>query len=315
MNLSKTWLNLKDYRVYEGYWGLVLAVMRKLLRPLSNLAREVRWRRFKDRHGSDLVTTVAGLRIHLNPSDSGISAELATEGIHEPILTKLLPSFVTPGMTVIDIGANIGYFALIESGLVGPEGSIIALEPYPPSFLMLQKNVDANRASNVLLQNLAVGDRTGNATMYAFEQANWNSLLPGERPASSAMTVAVVTLDELLDEENRIDVVRMDVEGYETRIVKGMRRTLERHRPILIVELHGNFLPYEAVHEFLIELRTSQYEIKYLIPKYREEIICGFRWPGGAQQMTIDGLLHRMRYGRRDAYSVVLHAAGHGKGI
>jgi len=92
---------------------------------------------------------ISGLKIFAK-SKSGIAKFLEIKGSYEEETTKLFTEILKEGMTVLDIGANIGYFSLIASRLVGDKGKVFAFEPYHETFSLLQKNIEANGFNNVI---------------------------------------------------------------------------------------------------------------------------------------------------------------------
>lgn len=265
-----------SYYRHEGPKGLTCAILRKILRHPYSCYRKILWNKTRKQPSEKWLPKQAlNLKLYLNPNDQGISAELAIEGIHEPLLTESLDSLICEGMTVVDVGSNLGYFALLESRLVGPTGKVFAIEPFPFSFSLLLQNIEANRASNIIPMNLAISDYQGKAALYISDQANWNSLLPRNHGFVSSIKVEVTTVDELLKYEPRIDVIRMDIEGYECKAIYGMKNILNRHKSLLIVELHANFTPLDDVFRFLNSLRNLNYDIKWAFPRIKDEVFVG----------------------------------------
>jgi FkbM family methyltransferase len=237
----------------------------------------------------EIVREIQGLRLHLNPADRGLSMELAVEGVHEPLLTHLWRNLVESGMTVVDVGANLGYFALIAAQRVGPRGKVIAFEPAPASRGLLQRNVLENRVENVQISDLAIGDRSGGGRLQLFGHANWNSLVAREG-ALDAVEVRVETLDRALEREGRVDVVRMDVEGYETRVLLGMTDLLRRCRPTIVMELHASFMPPHELGELVECLDAATYRVRWAYPRKWDEVLWrGIPHPTRASRLDAEG--------------------------
>jgi FkbM family methyltransferase len=253
------------------------------------LYRRLKWNSIRRRgRGNELRTNVSGLWFHLNPDDWGLSAELAVEGVHEPILTQLWQELVSPGMVVVDVGANIGYFALLAARRVGQTGKVIAVEPAPVTARYLRLNVLANAALNVVVHECALGRSAGYGFLYLFRQANWNSLVP-RRDAVASQHVLVETLDELVAREPRVDVIRMDVEGFEGDVIAGMTTTVSRHQPVVVLELHLGRLGTSGAEKALAPLLHAGYGLGWCYPRLWEEVLWE-RW--------------RTRYRRRAELSV-----------
>ncbi len=206
------------------------------LKPILRCYEWLLWQWYTKRNC--LSFSVFDGRMTVHKVDAGISRELAAYRVHEPLATHLLQQILKPGMTAVDVGSNIGYYALLESRLVGPTGRVMAIEPVPQNAEMLRYNIQENERANVEIHNLAISDRNGTLPMYLSERSNWHSLLP--TPSSRQCMVPVSTLDSFVANAglDRVDFIRMDVEGYEIEIIKGMLQVLESYSPHLLIELH-----------------------------------------------------------------------------
>jgi FkbM family methyltransferase len=139
-----------------------------------------------------------------------------------------------PGWTVLDIGANMGAHTLRFSKLVGSGGQVFAFEPMEYAFVKLARNVSLNDAANTHPFRLALSDRNADAQRVSY-RSSW--ALSGERRAESAI-VDFRRLDDWCA-ERRIDaihVIKLDVDGQELQVLKGALATIERCRPVLLVE-------------------------------------------------------------------------------
>lgn len=155
---------------------------------------------------------------------------------HEPEY-NLLETLVKEGEWAIDIGANVGHYTAKLSSLVGASGRVLSFEPVPESFEVLVSNSVLLPHRNVTLLNMAVSDRSN---LVGFEIPKWQSGLNNYyeariRSDKSSIHVFCCTVDSF-DFGHRISFVKIDAEGNELPILKGMRRLLERDHPILVVE-------------------------------------------------------------------------------
>ncbi|RUL84921.1 FkbM family methyltransferase [Tautonia sociabilis] len=152
---------------------------------------------------------------------------------------------LAPGATVLDVGANIGSFAIVAGRLVGPGGVVHAFEPDPMAFERLCRNVELNGLANVHCYPLAIGGRTGSFEFYTHRQANFSSLLDGvdTRNAGEMMvtTVTVRTLADVIAELGleRIDLLKVDCEGAEHEIVDTLDADTAEMMAQLVMETHA----------------------------------------------------------------------------
>jgi FkbM family methyltransferase len=166
----------------------------------------------------------------------------------------------------LDIGANIGYYTLLLSRLVGNDGLVVAVEPHPVNFHLLQLNLRINRVSNVRLVSAAISDKDGRTFLFEAEGSNWHSLLPTERTSQKAIEVPTLTIDTLAHQVERpIDLLRMDIEGGELSALKGGEKTLRCYRPALVMEIHPPYLPPDAVPQLLSWLQSLGYERGFFV--------------------------------------------------
>lgn len=147
-----------------------------------------------------------------------------------------------PGMTVLDIGAHQGLYTLLASRRVGPSGHVFSFEPSPRERRALRLNLTINFCDNVVVQALALGSQETTADLYVVDKYNtgYNSLRPPNVPEpTSTVAVRVGTLDNWLAEEkiDRVDFIKLDVEGAELSVLKGARELLARARPVLLIEI------------------------------------------------------------------------------
>lgn len=146
---------------------------------------------------------------------------------------------VKPGMTVLDIGANIGFYTLFFSDLVGPEGRVYAFEPDELNFKYLKHN--AEHKKNVVFVPRAVTEKTGEIRLYRSEvnNADCKTYDSGENRKSSA--VQGVAIDDYFQNGEKVNVIKMDVQGYEYFALKGMPKTIARSPQVLMA---GEFWPF-----------------------------------------------------------------------
>ena len=138
-----------------------------------------------------------------------------------------LRRYVRPGMTVLDVGGNLGLYTLLLSRLVGPTGRVITFEPDPDLFALLQRNCELNGCTNVEAHNLGLGGRRDRLVLRRMIFNSGDNTLGsgGNGLFRREVTVGIVPLDEFLP-DLRPDFVKIDVQGWELEVLHGMRCTL-----------------------------------------------------------------------------------------
>ena len=154
------------------------------------------------------------------------------------------------GGVLYDIGANLGFFALLGARLVGPEGHVYAFEAAPDNAAAIARNADLNEALDITVIAKAVAAKAGRGRLQIVDDQSWSKLADyGEHPhTEKVIEVELVSVDDLVA-GNVIrppSVVKIDVEGAELAVLEGMGATLAKYRPALIVELHDTHREFVA---------------------------------------------------------------------
>jgi len=180
---------------------------------------------------------VFGLQIYLNSEDmSRISSSIATSGRYDLAQTEIVRKFVKPGMTFVDIGANIGYFTLLASKLVGPRGLVVAYEPENLNYSLLSKSITANNLKNVRAIQEGVYDRTGRLSLFLADPTNPEAHSLTQRHSTGRQEIRTTTLDELYRTLNKrkLDFIKIHV-GAEPQILRGAEEVLGSANPIIMM--------------------------------------------------------------------------------
>ncbi len=159
-------------------------------------------------------------------------------GAYEPIESFLFLSSITPGMTVIDAGANIGQYTVLSAQAVGPGGRVLSFEPSPRNFARLEENVQMNEFRNVQLFRSALWDREATLSFRFPETGNSGSFRQSE---SGEVEVKAMALDDLPG-LTRVDLIKIDVEGSEPRVLLGAQAILRKFRPMILMEVNRQAL-------------------------------------------------------------------------
>jgi len=192
-----------------------------------------------------LVSELDGFIVGVPGEEWRMAAYHAFRGPMEPGLLRAFQRAVKPGSVVLDIGANIGVFTLHALRLTGLHGKVYSFEPAPRVFEILKDNVQVNgylETGVIEFRQAAAWDRAGVAPMTIYEADSGRSTLFPDNRQGQEIEVITVTLDEAMSAQTRVDVVKIDAEGAEPRVLHGMRRIIERNPEIVI------FIEFAPVH-------------------------------------------------------------------
>jgi FkbM family methyltransferase len=165
------------------------------------------------------VYTVLGSKVYVPPDarNQGVALDQ-----YEPEVTAKIQQLVKEGMTVCDVGANIGIITLLASRLAGPKGRVISFEPVPANAEILRGNIQRNGYQNVTVVQKAVASKPGQAEIHLSDFSGCHSLLPEPgRGTGRSLTIETVRLDSL-PELQKIDLLKIDVEGLEIEVLKSL---------------------------------------------------------------------------------------------
>ena len=174
---------------------------------------------------------ILGMKLYLDDLDS---LDLAIHRIHEPEETHILESLVKEGMSVVDIGANIGYYSVLFSRWAGPTGHVYAFEPDPDNFRVLERNISLNQSRNITAERMAVSDSNEPIKLFISEESRGDHRSFESDESRASVEVPATTLDSYL-KGKRVDLIKMDIQGAEAIALEGMRETLQKNPGLVIV--------------------------------------------------------------------------------
>ena len=232
-----------------------------------------RWWSYLNRKTPFIMDWINNLKLRIYPGNE-VFRSLFVRGIYDPNLVVVLNALLPRDGVLIDVGSNMGYCSLLASTVVGEDGKVFAIEPSERDFVRLLDNVNINGLKNVSTYRLIISDKEGEETI---------SIASEERSALNttgvefsykgieklrAETVRATTIDRFIESENvgKIDVLKLDIEGSESRALKGARNAIEKFRPAIILglnetSLQANNSSIDEVNKLLKELRYKAYDI------------------------------------------------------
>lgn len=183
-----------------------------------------------------------GMTIFLDREDGAVSRPLLN-GDYEAHLVPTFRQFCRPGMTVVDVGANVGLYTLLASSLVGVTGRVVAVEPSSENCRLILLSVEANNADNVELFPVALDRARGWSNLSGHFGSNGGLVSADTSSLQSGWSeiVPTVALDDLVD--GPVHFLKIDVEGAEGRVVAGAQRILTTSRPVVATEFSLEMLP------------------------------------------------------------------------
>lgn len=166
-----------------------------------------------------------------------MALHLLINGMHEPDTAKFVSNNLLEGGVFVDVGANIGIFSVLAAKKVGPSGKVMAVEPSSRILSYLKENIRINKLSNIIIKNCAAHSSNLSHSFYEapIDHFGMGSLAPQFN--SAPILVTTQTLDHMLAEEQieHVDVLKIDVEGFESRVFQGAERLLTNERPPIII--------------------------------------------------------------------------------
>ncbi|MGY5151490.1 MAG: FkbM family methyltransferase [Candidatus Nitrosopumilus sp. bin_6a] len=237
---------------------------------------------------------IDGNKLFLDKNDS---LNLSINEIYEEFETDLVKKEVHKGDVVVDIGANIGYYTIMFAKLVGNSGKVFAFEPDPTNYELLKKNIEINGFTNVILEQKALSDNpekmmlslnNENTAGHHLDFKNENSI--------NSIEVDVLSLDDYFSDKNiEINFIKMDVEGAESNVIKGMSNTLKtsknlkmmvEYNPFAIKQLglmpesyldlliKNNFLLYDVDERTRTLTKTQKHDLLKKYDKLYTNLFC-----------------------------------------
>lgn len=183
-----------------------------------------------------LKTNTAIVDGHKMLLDSTDSLYLSINGEYEVLETSLVKKVVKPDNIVVDIGAHIGYYTLIFAKLVGPTGKVFAFEPDPENFSLLKKNIEMNGYKNVILVQKAIADKNSKIKLYLSEENKGDHRIYDSFDNREFVEVEAIKLDDYLkDYLDKINFIKMDIEGAEGGAILGMKNLLTQNKNIKLI--------------------------------------------------------------------------------
>ncbi len=287
-------------KTLDGYW---LLYKKHGLRKAIKFFYSWYYGQYKIR-GVDLskehTLDVNGYKLTTIPNDTGISKELLKFRKHEPATTEIVSKALKKGMVCLDIGSNIGYYACLENKSVGKEGRVIAIEPTPLTYQYLKRNIE-NQNGNAQTFNIACADKDGTINFAIVPGSNFCRVISEGQPtppeAKEIIKIPCKTVDSLVKELSldKLDFLRMDIEGYEDKLFEGAKKTINKFKPAIQIEIHPAKMGPERTEKLLQYLQSEGYEVEnYLFGRLDTPLVSSMK---DAKKSSFEDLLEMLSQG------------------
>lgn len=178
-------------------------------------------------------------------ADNYIEYTILTTGTYETEISKLIRTSLKPGYVALDIGANIGLQSIRMSQCCGDDGKVYAFEPLTYIREKFSKNVALNHCSNVTLLPFALSDKNDSAEVKINEsiwnQGTFNLNQPDSGNTAQQITIKIADQIPEIENLNKLHLIKIDVEGFEYHVLRGLKQTLQKHKPRIIFEYDSNY--------------------------------------------------------------------------
>ena len=201
-------------------------------------------------------------KMYLDPRDKGISRTLLLFGERELDHKIILEKVLKKDMRVFDIGANIGYYVLMESAILGMNGKIVAVEPVPKNMQLLKRNLELNKNNITTTLQVGLSDLVEKKYFLLSEHSNLGHILDDDNYKNKKkIKIQTISLNKLIKKTFSPDFIRMDIEGYEENVLKDLINLKLKKYPIICFETHLS--KYKKMESILRKLFLKGYKVKY----------------------------------------------------
>jgi FkbM family methyltransferase len=209
-----------------------------------------------------LMTKVKGMDLWYREDDKVIGQRIVL-GKYEKYETAVMISQIGKNDTVVDVGANIGYYTIL---LARRAKKVYAIEPDKECFAILKKNMEENNLKNVVLVNAAAGAKKGRVKFYKNEENQGDGRVIKSNNSKFTGFISCLRLDDILRNEQNISLIKVDTQGYEPAVVEGAKNIIERDSPVLFLE----YSPGEYKEKKMIKFLKNIYENIWSINDFAE---------------------------------------------
>lgn len=238
------------------FYRIILFLWQKILLRVVTALDAYRLKKFTTTKLVHLSHNGEVFSLYISPQNGFIDKHIFLYGVYEPFILDIISKYLQSGMTYIDIGANIGQHSMYAASIVGKHGKVYAYEPIPKVYEQLKSSSKANEYDNIIhAHNYALGEKESTELLNISKDIGGSSLVNQNNDAEEKIQVVIKKGDDQLLTLYSVDMIKIDVEGYELEVLLGIKDTLLKHHPVLLLEYSGQFY----------KNNTDKYGIKILM--------------------------------------------------
>ncbi len=227
--------NTPDF-IFKIFYKIWLSVVH----PIFEIKNKLKLKKFTEEKLVSVSHDGVDFDIYIRPENGTLDKEIFIRGAYEPYFLSRIKKELSLGDTFVDIGTNIGQHSLFAAKVVGDNGKIISFEPIVRLYEQIIKNVKVNNLQNMFVYNVACGESESIATIYKRDENIGGSSLVTRIDRKDSEEIKVIAADSILTKEEKINFIKIDVEGYEYFALLGLSETIKKFHPTILIE----FTPY-----------------------------------------------------------------------
>ncbi len=228
-----------------------------------------RLKKFTTYHAVTLTHRNKSFSLFISPLNGFIDAHIYLYGVYEPFILDIVDDTLQDGMTFVDVGANIGEHSMFAAAIVGKHGSVHSFEPIPRIYAQLGDSIRHNHFGSIITtHNVALGEKEHTQILHINQKNIGGSSLVEDSGVGESIEVNIRRGDRYLTSLTRIDLMKIDVEGYEYEVLQGSHKALLTHKPVILLEFSGRMYfeqkqnHGEMIISLLEELGYAIYDIE-----------------------------------------------------
>lgn len=240
INRSKIKYSLKNL-LPKVVFSFILELWQKIFIKFVDAIDKLRLKKFITYTPVKIAHGEQNFSLFISPKNGFIDKHIYLYGTYEPQILDLIAKYLKKGDMFVDIGANIGQHSMFAASIVSNHGKVYSFEPIPRIYSQLLDSVKINHFEAIIdSYNVALGAESKTETLYIEKNNVGGSSIVGLHANDSVgITVDIKCGDDILGNIQHIDMVKIDVEGYEYEVLVGMQKALTQHKPVIILEFSG----------------------------------------------------------------------------